>query len=250
MVLSAGDRAQRVQQTNLTTEEQQVLAKCATYVQDEYEASLWRPDSTGCKGEANDATDVTPSFYRVGQVGIFVLESLESSVLKSMMGTLEIEEDLKVVIIACSHPTAYSHSAQNENDTGGSAQQDVAAFLNMLFQWKESKNKSDIAREALLLSGGTQIGMTSELRDSRSGLAIPEVIVSPTSGMIQAFKGPRAGDLGERFAFVHYPLEGQHVFCTVDIDLQTRSGRPSVDVHLMGVPTIRQATKSPIKSND
>jgi len=247
VVMPAVERLKRVQQNNLIREEQEALAKCAAAVQDEYEASLWRMASVDCNTTGSDAAGETLHFHRVGQVGIFVLNCLDSSALKHLKDKLEVEEDLKVIIIASDRSTAYRYSVPHSSDETENLPQaeDVGKFLGMLFQWKESKPE---AREALLLSGGTQIGMTSELRDSRSGLAIPEVIVSPTSGTVKAFEGPRAGDLSERFAFVHHPLEGQHVFCKVDVDLQTRSGRPSVDVHLMSVPIIRQGSGSPVKS--
>lgn len=246
-ILSGAECLQRLQQRDLAFEEREVLAQCAADVHDEYEASLWRimPASTDYGTEGVNVSEVASCFHRYGQVGIFVLDSLKPPLHKLIEETLQREQDLKVVIITNGHPMAYGQGDHNSDPGTGNTQrtEDIASWLSILFKWKEAKQN---AHEVLLLSGGTQIGMTTELRDSRTGLAIPEVIVSPTFGPVKAFQAPRAGDLGDSFAFVHHPLEGQHVFCTVDIDLQTRSGRPSVDVHLMGVPATRKASQSPV----
>lgn len=117
---------------------------------------------------------------------------------------------------------------------------ELVKLLTDIFDWK---SQSYPYREALLLSGGTGVGFTSDIRDHRLGLSIAAVVAGPMVGEVEPFE-PRlqSGKISERFSYTHRPIEGQWSFCVVDVDLSSWNQKPSVDLQLVGQPVPEAGT--------
>mmetsp|Transcript_104082 Transcript_104082/g.238331 ORF Transcript_104082/g.238331 Transcript_104082/m.238331 type:complete len:225 (+) Transcript_104082:1086-1760(+) len=110
---------------------------------------------------------------------------------------------------------------------------EFAQLLHLLFHWKHAQFPF---REAVLISGGGKCGCTTDIQDKELGLNLPLVSTGPVAGLCEKWTSSDSGNIDERFSYMHCPLPGQYNFCTMDVDLSSRTMKPSVDIQLIGIP--------------
>jgi hypothetical protein len=112
---------------------------------------------------------------------------------------------------------------------------EIKRLLMHIFQWKLEQYPK---REVVLVSGGPSCGTVGNVIDHELGLSIPLVVTGPACGSVSP---PRdwalCGSLAKgRFSYVYRPPMQHCNFCTIDIELDTVAGRPSVDIQSVHVP--------------
>lgn len=203
-----------------------LVRRCCKSVNEEYQKALW-----GALSDEKTSKQNGCHFHTYGQIGIFFLDTTSNREERQdnpLLGAEQwqelqdaLDQDLKVFVL-CSPLFLLDWTPQRE----------LAVLLQKLFEWKANLNPF---REVLVLCGGTSVGLTSDVRDEKLEQSIPVIAASPLSGQISDLEY-EATTVAERFHFVQRHLHGQHCFCVVDINLETRSLRPAVDVQLVGMP--------------
>lgn len=105
-------------------------------------------------------------------------------------------------------------------------------LLDLCFEWKAAL----LGREVVLLAGDIHVGVTSAIRDARTGLTIQHLTTSPITNRVSKFFNPLEGALNERYTYTHTVLDGLHNFADLDLRLADDGATVEAEVKLVGVP--------------
>lgn len=246
------------------TVEHGAARRVAMNVFHDYQRQLWHV------GGALESTVEEWHFHQFGPIGVFVLDTignqlkpdgqmrkrpgikpgeentiplLSSKQWNALMHALN-EDSMRILVLVSPVPFSQDEYETNQELATSEPELGYLAYewsarpmslerlLEEIFDWKQAQYPH---REAIFLSGGARVGATCDFRDHKLGLHIPCIVTGPTFDTVHAFESKIDGEIGTRFSYVSRPLKDQWNFVTLEIDLATRSGKPSVDLQLVGV---------------
>jgi hypothetical protein len=109
---------------------------------------------------------------------------------------------------------------------------ELVRLFNMLFDWK---NHDKHGRDLVLLGGDIHVGVTSTVKDAKSGVEVIHLTTTPISNHVCAFFPKLQGKVNDRFSYTHEPLKDCRNYAY--IHTKAEGGHAHIDAKLIaGAP--------------
>ena len=205
--------------------------QCGMRAYREYQRRLWDPD---CSSYYSGPEVEEWHSHVYGNVGIFMcdlrgnringdgVQSSDNALLsEKQWSDLEAffqNPDLKVIVVCSETPfigdepevvkktiekvpgLAFLRDHWPYNDD------ELIKLLDLCFAFKAKSEEDDIPREVLLIGGDIHCGVTSIVRDNKTGMQITQLTTSPVTNHVCKFFCALSGNISERYNFSHLPL--------------------------------------------
>jgi hypothetical protein len=113
------------------------------------------------------------------------------------------------------------------------AYNDVELFrlLDLLFEWKAAGNGT---REVVLVGGDIHVGVTTTVKDSKTGVEIKQITTSPITNHVCGYFPDREGSINDRYSYVHVALDHQKNFGYFVYKVAEDGSSATIDSQLIG----------------
>lgn len=81
---------------------------------------------------------------------------------------------------------------------------ELTRLLDMVFEWKNEKKAE---RDVVFVGGDIHVGVTSAIKDAKTGLEVVHLTTTPISNHVCAYYPKLEGKLNDRYTYSHVPLK-------------------------------------------
>jgi len=104
-------------------------------------------------------------------------------------------------------------------------------LLDLLFEWKAAGNGT---REVVLVGGDIHVGVTTTVKDSKTGVEIKQITTSPITNHVCGYFPDREGSINDRYSYVHVALDHQKNFGYFVYKVAEDGSSATIDSQLIG----------------
>jgi len=110
-------------------------------------------------------------------------------------------------------------------------EKELFRLLDTLFDWKAAgKGKKDF----VLVGGDIHVGVTSVIKDSKTGLEVKQITTSPITNHVCDYYPAREGSISDRYSYTHVSLDHQKNYGYFVVDVLEDGSAATISSELIG----------------